>query len=168
MEAELDRQGHVGSCHRSTPQLPGMPDGACKLMHCLWSDIWKVNVDLWLHAFTTIPHTVLSNRCPHASGGQVAPDVGTVPEVAVVLLVHTGTTSLQAAQALLELFRASSEVPSAEYIVVDMRHGSRTADTDEANMLQQVVQAMDNMFAVSASYVRSTSCFAGVEQQLKG
>ncbi len=70
--------------------------------------------------------------------------------------MRTGASGLQAAQALLELFRAAQELPSAEFLVVH-EHGRRSiiSGSTEQAFLQQAVAALRRLFGTRAKYLRA-------------
>jgi hypothetical protein len=96
-------------------------------------------------------------------------------QVALVLAVRSGSSGLQAAQALLELFRAAQELPSAEYLIMDERSSDGMGRADVTGMLQQTVADVQSMFGVRARYLQAEEgaasytgdftreCFLGID-----
>jgi hypothetical protein len=69
LEADLDSSA-ASACIQGEPAVPALPAAACKPLVCLWSTAVQDNVDLWLHAFTLLPDSAATERCPLPSGGQ--------------------------------------------------------------------------------------------------
>ena len=91
-----------------------------------------------------------------------------------MLAVRSSASGLQAAQALLELFRAAQELPSAEFLVAHERSssssggGGNTELADQDAMLQQAVAQMRRLFGIQAKYLRSDKAAASYTGELYG
>ena len=70
LEAKLDASSTATACRNGRAQLAGLPATCCKPLHCLWSSVRQVRVDMWLHALTAMPEGTSLSRCPEPVGGQ--------------------------------------------------------------------------------------------------
>jgi hypothetical protein len=68
----------------------------------------------------------------------------------------------QASQALLELFRAAREVPSAEYIVVD------DGSSREAAMVREALSRLEHFFGVMVRYIQHSKPIGFVRASASG
>ena len=87
-------------------------------LRCRVEDL-QLNIDLYRNPLRVLPgpSEFRASQCSLPRGGQKPLPAGERPFLSYILTMHNGP--LVTAQCLLELFRTSHEVPSAEYVVID-------------------------------------------------
>jgi hypothetical protein len=137
LERRLDVDPLIGICFNQKPVLQGVHDFVCQDLQCLWVESLQLNIDLARNPLRVLPgpSESKSSECPVPKGGQLPPPEGQRPYISFILTMHNHP--LITAQCLLELFRTSQEVPSAEYVIID------DGSTEDTTVLVQVMRKLD-------------------------
>lgn len=135
LERRVDVDPMLGICFNQKPVLQGVADYVCQDLHCLWVDELQLNIDISRNPLRVLPGPSehIASQCSLPQGGQTAPRKGQRPHVSFIITMHNHP--LVSAQSLLELFRTSHEVPSAEYIVVDDGSTEDTSPMTEVGVI---------------------------------
>jgi hypothetical protein len=112
--AQKDPQ--LGSCYKGKLIFPDGSHNICQEIGCLWSSAAGQNIDLDTNLL--LPSTAAAvERCPLPRGGQKAVGASGKPTVSFIITMHNH--AYITSQCIIELFRTSHEVDSAEFIVID-------------------------------------------------
>jgi hypothetical protein len=109
----------------------------------------QLGIDLTRTALGVLPgpSDYRASRCSLPRGGQAPVPWGRRPHVTFILTMHNH--AYVTAQCLLELFRTSHEVPSAEYVVID--DGSTEDTAPLAQVCRSRIELMRSLAPLLAS-----------------
>jgi GT2 family glycosyltransferase len=151
IEQKIQKDPHVGACHKGQSLLAPIPSYVCEELHCLWSEAAQQNIDLYINPLSPLSQPTLGSNddwasqktCPKPRGGQRATLFGQ-PKVSFIVTMYNNVETT--AKCILELFRTAHEVDSAEIIIIN------DGSTEDAYKVTRIIDLLRYYFGTVIKY----------------
>jgi hypothetical protein len=137
----------TGPCYGTKSQVFGFPDTMCAPDGCIWSPKIQQNVAISLYPFRIVAKSKRS-RCPSPRGGQFWLP-GYESDITISFIIAMKNDVANALACIIQVFKVSREVDSAEVIVVD------DGSTDNLTALYDMIHDLRSLFKFKISMLRN-------------
>lgn len=145
LESTAQKNPQLGPCYKGNLLFPDNDDNTiCEDLDCLWSVSAGKNID-FIDGNLLSPRTATHKQCPLPRGGQTGGSGKPTVSFIITMHNHVYITS----QCIIELFRTSQEVDSAELIVID------DGSDDDSSVVVNILQNLNTLFDLKVTYHRN-------------
>jgi hypothetical protein len=144
IETIAQKDPQLGPCYKEKLLFPDVSNNICQELSCFWSSAAGKNIDLDTNLL--LPSTAV-DRCPLPCGGQKAVSTYSKPTVSFIITMHNHAHITS--QCIIELFRTSQEVDSAEFVVID------DGSDEDISAVITTLQNLKDLFGLNVTFYRN-------------